>query len=272
MSINPNTARNAKHISICMITGAGKGIALNTLGLIPKKYPAIIFDPHGEYKRISGRQVLQYKTRLNFAKIFKKAWASGKPFIMAYSPNVTASNEKDSKAKLQREAEWFARLAWLASDGNRILYAVFEEYGEYSDGIGDDKTTIGKIWTGGRKFGIRAIAIFQRSATVSKTIWSNSPVKVIGAQGYENDIKRVSEALGCTKAEVVDIGSRNSTLEMYSQELDEDVRTKVHYLYSEAFGTFEKVACYVKPAEKLRKNWSSDQKSVAKGGGYRLIK
>ena len=271
MAINPNSARNAMHTSICMMTGAGKGIALNTLGLVPSKYPVVIFDPHGEHDKLAGRKVYQYKTRRNFSKVFAKAWASGKPFAIAYTPTVDGKTEKDAKQQLKDAAEWFAKLVWKASDGNRILYAVFEEYGSYCEGNGDDKTTIGKIWTEGRKFGIRGIAIFQRSATISKTIWSNSPIKVLGVQGYENDIRRCMDATGCSYADVVDLGDRNKALEMYHEKLDEMVRTKVHYLYSDSVGKFEKVACYVKKSAPLRKKWTAEQKKIDKNGGYKLV-
>ena len=70
MAINPNTARNAKHTSVCCMTGGGKGVAMNTLGIVPAQYPVVIFDPHGEYKKIAGRKVYRYKTRMNFAKVF----------------------------------------------------------------------------------------------------------------------------------------------------------------------------------------------------------
>jgi len=272
MAINPTTARNAMHTSICMMTGAGKGIAINELGVIPKNHPVIIFDPHHEYTKIAGRKVYQYKTRLNFAKTFASAWTSGKQFALAYTPVIRGKNEKENKAQLQAAAEWFAKLAWVASDGNRILYAVFEEYGEYCEGIGDDNTTIGKIWTGGRKFGLRGVAIFQRSATVSKTIWGLSPIKIIGAQGYENDIKRCMEATGCSRADMIDLGSKNKALEMHYSQLDEMVRTKVHYLYSSSAGNFEKVAAYVKPAANLRQKWSKEQKNMDKNSGYKLTR
>lgn len=271
MAINPNTARNALHTSVCMVTGGGKGIALNTLGIIPRHLPVVIFDPHGEHSRIAGRKVYQYKTQMNFAKTFQKAWVSGKPFALAYTPQVGGKDEKESKKRLQAAAEWFAKLVWKASDGNRIIYAVFEEYGAYAQGTGDDTTTIGKIWTEGRKFGIRGVAIFQRSATITKTIWSNSEIKIIGAQGYENDILRCVEATGCTRQDMVDLAHRNKALEMHYCEIDEMVRTKVHYLHSKSVGTFEKVACYVKPAARLRKKWSKSQKEMDKTGGYRLV-
>jgi hypothetical protein len=270
VAINENTARNAKHTSICCMTGGGKGVAMNTLGIIPNKYPAIIFDPHGEYKKLAGRKVYSYKSRMNFAKIFQKAWVTGKPFILAYAPKPKGKTEKERKQALIVEAHWFASVVWAAADGNRILYAVFEEFGEYAEGNQKDETIIGKIWTGGRKFGVRAIAIFQRSAEVPKTIWNNSPVKVIGAQGGLNDQNRVMKELGCRAADVIDLGHRNVKLSMFAKELDEIVRTKVHYLVSEAGGTFEKVAAYVPQSNYLTKDWTVEQKEIDKGGGYKV--
>nr|WP_256444455.1 DUF87 domain-containing protein [Aestuariibacter sp. A3R04] len=259
------------HTAVCMMTGAGKGIALNALGLIPDKYPVVIFDPHGEHNKIAGRRVYQYKTQRNFAKTFIKAWNSGRPFALGYCPDTKGRTEKESKQKLQNAAEWFAKLVWAAGDGNRVLYSVFEEYGEYCESTADDNTTIGKIWTGGRKFGLRGIAVFQRSATISKTIWGNSPRKVIGAQGYENDIARCVDAVGCSRADMVELAANNKALQMYHEGLDEMVRTKVHYLFSESVGVHEKVAAYVKPAANLRKKWNAEQRRLDKLGVYKLV-
>jgi len=254
------------------MTGAGKGVAMNTLGLVEKKYPIVIFDPHAEYKTFTGRKAYQYKTRMNFAKAFFKAWGSGKPFVLAFTPNVSGDTEKERKKSLIESAHWFALLVWAAADGNRILYALFEEFGGYAEGNAADDTIIGKIWKEGRKFGVRAIAVFQRSAEVPKTVWANSPIKVIGAQGYEGDKKRVIDALGCTMADIVDLGQKNTDLSMYAKSLDEIVRTKVHYLYSESIGTFEKVAAYVKPAKYLVKDWTAEQKRIDKLSIYKTYR
>lgn len=269
VAINPNTARNASHISICCMTGAGKGVAINALGLIDKKYPIIIFDLHGEYKKINDRKVYAYKSRRNFAKVFRRAWGSGKPFVLAYVPTITGKTDKERKQSKVDSAHWFGRLAWAAADGNRILYPIFEEFGEYTQGSGDENSIIGDIWTGGRKFGLRAIAVFQRAANVSKKIWQNSPVKVIGAQGGVNDQERIVKELGCRVADVVDLGAKNVALSMFAPSLDETVRTKVHYLYSEAGGTFEKIAAYVPQSAYLTKKWSVEQIAIDKEATYR---
>lgn len=270
MAVKPNPARNAEHWSICMLTGGGKGVAINNLNIIDPKHPVVIFDPHGEYSKIAGRKVYGYKSKRNLAKAFKSAWESGKTFALAYQPSIKSKGEKERKKELQEHAHWFGRLVWEASSGNRILYAVFEEYGEYCDNAGTDNSIIGQIWTGGRKFGIRAIAVFQRSASVSKTIWEGSPNKVIGVQGGINDQERVVKELGCTRADVIDLGYRNKALEMFAPKIDERVRTKVHYLVSHASGTFDKVACYVPQAAYLRPKWDAEQRQIAKQGGYRI--
>jgi len=202
--------------------------------------------------------------------VFAKAWASGKPFAMAYHPKVTGKNDKERKQSLMDAAHWFGRLAWLASNGNRILYTVFEEFGEYTQGSGDEDSIIGQIWTGGRKFGLRAVAIFQRPANIAKKIWENSPNKIIGVQGGKRDQERVVAEVGCSLADVVDLGYRNKQLEMYAKSIDEMVRTKVHYLKSSSIGTFEKVACYVPQSAYLTKSWTAEQKEIDKKGGYKI--
>ena len=270
MAINPNQARNAEHTAIAMLTGGGKGVAINNLGIIDKRHPIIIFDPHGEYEKIAGRKVYRYKTRMNFCKQFAKAWASGKPFALAYHPQVAGSTDKERKKSLTDSAHWFGRLAWNASDGNRILYTLFEEFGEYTQGSGDEDSIIGQIWTGGRKFGLRGIVAFQRAANVSKKIWENSPNKIIGVQGGKLDQERACREIGCTVADIVDLGSRNKALEMFASAIDENVRTKVHYLQSKAAGTFEKVACYVPQSSYLTKKWSAKQREIDQSGGYRI--
>ena len=269
MAINPNSARKAQHTSISMLTGGGKGIAINNLKLIDPRHPVVIFDPHGEYDKIAGRKVYAYKTKRNFCKVFAKAWASGKPFALAYRPQIKTQDEKARRKELKAHAHWFGRLVWEASDGNRILYAIFEEYGEYCDSAANDDSIIGTIWTGGRKFGIRAFAIFQRSANVAKNVWENSPNKVIGVQGGINDRERVIKELRCSVDDVNDLDYRNEALEMYHKNFDEHVKTKVHYLVSKG-GSFEKVACYVPQNAALRKKWTAKQRDIDKQGGYRI--
>lgn len=268
MAINQNTARNAMHASIVCMTGGGKGVAVHSLGLVPRTMPVIIFDPHGEYKNFAGRAVYSYKTRRGLAKALPKAWASKLPFVIAYTPTV--SGGEDRKQALRREAYWLATVIWELSDGNRVMAALFEELAEYAEGNAADESPIGRIWTGGRKFGIWGIAVFQRSAEVPKTIWNNSPRKVIGAQGGVIDKKRVINELSCSSEDVDDLGIRNIALSLHSPELGEIVRTKTHYLFSDSAGSYRKVAAYVKPAEKLRANYSSEQKSLDGDGVYQL--
>lgn len=267
MAINANTARNAMHASIVCMTGAGKGIAVQSLGLVPRTVPVVIFDPHAEYKNFAGRRVYRYKTRHNFKKALVKAWASKKPFVLAYSPPSSGAN---AKALLRKEAYWLAEFIWFLSDGKRTIAALFEELAEYAEGNAADDSPIGRLWTGGRKFGIWAMGVFQRSAEVPKTIWLNSPRKVIGAQGGVLDRKRVISELNCTADDVDDLGRRNVALSMFSPEMGEVVRTKTHYLYSETAGSFRRVAAYVKPAEALREGYSEEQKRLNNDRKYKL--
>lgn len=63
--------------------------------------------------------------------------------------------------------------------------------------------------TGGRKFGLILHTIFQRSQEVPKTIWNNSPRKVLGAQESRGDAKQVSVELDAELSDVFALSQRN---------------------------------------------------------------
>lgn len=264
MAINENKKRSAAHACITCATGNGKGVALSYLGVIPDKSCCIIFDPYGEWdKKLGKRPIHQYRTRRGFARAFANAWQSGKPFVLSYFPQ--------SDKNRTQEMLWFGDLAWAASDGNKTLYTVFEEYGKCTTSVGKDETIVGEIFSGGRKFGLRAVAIFQRSAEIPKTIWANAPIKVIGAQENINDIKRIQEQLDCDKQTITEIGLLNVKFSMFVPEWDETVKVKTHYLVSKGFGHFDKKASIVEPCRHLMKKWPQEIKQLHNSSQYELI-
>jgi len=262
MAINEQNFRSAQMTSVCCATGGGKGIAVTSLGLVPKNACVVVFDPYGEYKTKFGKRAChQYKSSRGFARALKAAWQSGKPFVLSYFP----------QGDRLKEMNWFGGLVWAASDGNRVLYPIFEEYGKCVESTSKDDTIVGEIYSGGRKFGLRPIAIFQRSAEVPKTIWGNSQIKVIGAQEYTADAKRIVDQLGCTIDEVSSLSTLNEAFTMYAPKLDDVVRTKTHYLKAKGFRNYERVAAMVEPARHLTKNWSKEQKALNKASDFTLI-
>ncbi|MGL1956283.1 MAG: hypothetical protein OCD00_03050 [Colwellia sp.] len=262
MAINEQNFRSAQMTSICCATGGGKGIAVTSLGLIPLKSCVVVFDPYGEYKtRFGNRACHQYKSKRGFARAFRDAWQSNKPFVLSYFP----------QGDRLHEMEWFGGLVWAAANGGRVLYPVFEEYGKCVESISKDETIVGEIYSGGRKFGLRGIAIFQRSAEVPKTIWGNSQIKVIGAQEYTADAKRIVDQLGCPIDEVAELSTLNEAFTMYAPKLDDHVRTKTHYLMAKGFRNYKKVAAMVEPARHLTKNWSTKQRALNASTDYALI-
>lgn len=264
MAINPSNRRSAQHACIACATGNGKGIAVSSLGYVPQNGCVIIFDPYGEYdKKLGKRKTTQYRTRRGFANAFKAAWGSNKPFVLSYFPQA-------DKSRLD-ELEWFGKLAWVAADGNRTLYTIFEEYGKCTESISKDDTIVGEIHSGGRKFGLRAATIFQRSAEVPKTIWGNAPIKIIGAQEYTNDAKRIIEQLDCDKSVIAEVGKLNIEFSMFVKEWDETVKTKCHYLVSKGLGHYEKKAAIVEPCRKLITKWTDVQRELHKNSDYQLI-
>ncbi|KZN46006.1 hypothetical protein [Pseudoalteromonas luteoviolacea] len=254
MAINENNALKATHICYLAGTGGGKTTAVKLMGLVGKC--VAIFDLYGDYKYdgrkagpfngLGGRPVYHYSNRNSFAQAFISAWSSGLAFAVAYRPEFpkNISAEKLKRAK-QAELHWFASLVWEASDGNRQLDVIIEELAKLSDTIGKDDSIVGELATGGRKYGIALHTIFQRSQEVPKTIWSNSPRKVLGSQESQADAKRISIELDAELSDVYQLSKMNSKYE------DE----RLHYIVKSkgGIGNIEPVVIHLKSgkSEKL---------------------
>lgn len=228
MAINSNNAHEARHTLYCGTTGAGKTVAVKLrekLGLEGWKGKNVaIFDVYSDYvpsrfrslSGLGGRKVYHYNTRRTFAKAFIDAWKTGKPFAVAYIPNIPDNADPLEKAKLYRaEAVWFASLMWAACDGNRELHVIFEEMAKYMLGTGKDNSVIGELATGGRKFGVICHFCFQRPVEVPKTIVTQCPYMVIGAQQTKHDAKYWVEEMDCTLDEIIELGRLNQKRKKY---------------------------------------------------------
>ena len=218
MAIRPNNALDAKHVCYLAGTGGGKTAAVKLLKLWGDH--VVIFDLYGEYRfdgrkkdafnGLGGRKVYHFSGRASFAAAFADAWRSGKRFVLAYQPEFCTSLQGDKlkKAK-QKELYWFGQLAWAAGDGQRELDIIIEELAKLADTAGKDDTIIGEIATGGRKFGLILHSIFQRSQEVPKTIWKNSPRKVMGAQESKSDAKAISIELDAPIDQLLQLSKLN---------------------------------------------------------------
>ncbi|AWL11924.1 hypothetical protein HMF8227_01449 [Saliniradius amylolyticus] len=261
MAINPNNALDSEHITYVAASGNGKGVAINWMGLIPAKPCLAIFDPYGEYQYqnrqggIGGRAVYHFKTRKAFGRAFATAWKSGKPFRVAYQPQSGCD---------RAELLWFCQLMWAASDGARRLHVHISELARMVLSSGKESSILGECYTGGRKFGLIMSADFQRSTEVPKTVWSNSPVKVVGGQESMIDAERMKSELSCSLDEVVQLGKLNEAF-----KVGED-KTRLHYLLKKpGLGNYEKVALNIKPNKPLLARVPAQFKAQSKQ--YRLI-
>jgi len=220
MAINANNALDAQHVCYLAGTGGGKTAAVKLLKLWGDH--VAIFDMYGDYKYdgrkkknpfngLGGRQVYHYSDRNSFAKAFVDAWRSDKRFVVAYQPEFESKLQgKELKAAKQAELYWFGQLVWAAADGNRELDVIIEELAKLANTAGKDDTIVGELATGGRKFGIILHTIFQRSQEVPKTIWNNSPRKVLGAQESKGDAKAISEELDAPVEHVFQLSILNN--------------------------------------------------------------
>ncbi|QYK03133.1 hypothetical protein [Shewanella psychrotolerans] len=195
MAINKSNRHKALHVSYTAGTGGGKAVAVQWAGMMPKSPCLSIFDPYGDYVYKKGsidntgfanKRVYHYSTKATFAKAFASAWASKKPFRIAYKPAEPS----------REEMLWFCKLMWLASDGQRRLDVIIEELAKWCDSTGKEQSAFGECLTGGRKFGLVMHCIFQRSTEVPKTILSMTPYKIVGIQETLADAERMARECG----------------------------------------------------------------------------
>ena len=265
MAKNPSNRWSNRHCSIVCASGNGKGIAVTYSGYYPTNGCIAIYDPYGEYARkFGGLPAYAYRTRKHFSTNFLDAWRSHKPFVVVYQPQA-------AYVDIVEEKNWFGELMWTALDGDRMLYLLFEEFGKCVSGNGKDDTISGEIATGSRKFGCRAGFVFQRSAEVPKTIWGNTTRKIIGAQEYETDCKRIVDQLGCDVADVAQIGQLNNKFAVYDAHYDDELKTKLHYFRSRGLRDFEKVSVMVPPNIKYLSQWTPEQRQLHKISEFRML-
>lgn len=227
MAVNSDQSLALRHVAYVAASGNGKGIAIKHLGLIPAKPRLLIFDPYGEYEYekgnvfsgLGGKVVYHYYDRASFAKAAIHAWRSGKSFRVAYTPKTRAD---------RTELLWFAQLVWDMSDGKKQLDVIFGELAKLVESVAKETSILGEIYTGGRQFNIVAHADFQRSQEIPKTVWGNTPNKVIGGQESTLDANKMKDELSCELAEIKMLGVLNAKYK------DEKGRfTKLHYLFKE---------------------------------------
>lgn len=236
MAVNPNNELDAKHVCYLAGTGGGKTAAVKLLAGL-KGLQVAIFDLYGDYRfdarkktpfnGLGGRPVYHYSTRQKFAAGFADAWRSGQKFVVAYSPVFSESlSQSQLKEAKQKELHWFGRLMWAAADGKRRLDVIIEELAKLSSTAGKDDSIVGELATGGRKFGLVLHTVFQRSQEVPKTIWNNSPRKVLGAQESKHDAKLIAVELDAQLSDVIQLSKLNA----------ENKKKRLHYLVKAAGG------------------------------------
>ncbi|MCF2826814.1 MULTISPECIES: hypothetical protein [unclassified Pseudoalteromonas] len=227
MAIRPYNKHKPLHTCYIAGTGGGKSTAVKLLAKMLDLFGDCVagFDLYREYgfdgrktkdlfNGLGQRPVYHYSTRKTFASAFIDAWRSGKKFVVFYSPEFPSSLKDDQlRAARKIELEWFGQLMWEALDGNRRLDILVEEYAKLVDSVAKDSSIIGEIATGGRKFGAVLHTVFQRSQEVPKTIWNNSPRKILGGQESMDDAKAVAKELDAAITDVIALGRLNQKYE-----------------------------------------------------------
>lgn len=180
---NPNNALDAGHVVLVGATGSGKTSALKKLKVtfLPTKSDHVaIFDPYGDYCSDSFRNspVIACSSWSEFYSKLLKHRKSKRGCKIAITG--VAANAKN--------LDVFSKICWSLGDGlNKPLFMVCEETARCVTSSGKAQGAYGECLTGGRKFNIRVVSLFQRGQEVPKTTLTQSAFKWIGAQEGQRD-------------------------------------------------------------------------------------
>lgn len=187
---NPNNRLSAEHALFVGSSGSGKTTAVKQVGVIKATDQVALFDPYNDYETLCGREVRRYTSLAGFARALYSARAAkaGRGFKIAYSPKDGA-NPKNLEA--------FSKIIWGAGDGihKKPLKVIFEELAKCVNTSGAARGAFGEILTGGRKFGLHAICIFQRGQEVPKTVMGQCSIKWVGRQERKKDAVYLADEL-----------------------------------------------------------------------------
>jgi hypothetical protein len=184
-----NNALDAAHITLVGATGSGKTSALKRLRapFLPTKGDHVaMFDPYGDYAGDSFRNspVKSFSSWAEFYIALHEARKKRTGFKIAIS-GIAANPEN---------LDIFCQIIWSLGDGfNKPLYAVCEETARCVTTAGKAQGAYGECLTGGRKFNIRVVSLFQRGQEVPKTTLTQSAYKWIGAQEGMRDAEYLSK-------------------------------------------------------------------------------
>lgn len=184
-----NNALKAGHSTFIGATGAGKTSALKLLKAIwlpTKGDHVLMFDPYGDYVNDPFRN--------HPVKAFS-SWAEF--YIAAYQLRKKKTGFRLAITGIKANPEnldLFCRIVWSLGDGyGKPLFAVCEETARCVKTAGKAEGAYGECLTGGRKFNIRVISLFQRGQEVPKTTLTQSAYKWIGAQEGPRDCNYLSK-------------------------------------------------------------------------------
>ena len=194
MAINPNPRLDNRHTAYIATSGAGKSVALWARSGIhrePKKgkmQRTIVWDNNSDYGDRGFDDISE------FIRALAKANESGKGYLLAYQ------GEAD-----QAVFELLCQAIWAIADGSKLINFVVEEYADVchsAAGIPKTQPYHQKMWTQGRKYGIRMLITTQRPQLVNKTAIGN--VKQIWAAEQDaSAAKSVANRIGISSDELM---------------------------------------------------------------------
>lgn len=165
-----------KHTIYVASSGGGKTQAMAAnLRAEKGKKRVIVWNPHGSFSGLQCRSLPEFGRALQKHK-------DQASFAICYQGNKAGF-------------EMFCRMVWAIARGDLVTHLVIDETAEVTESIGKDRSTMGEMMRGGRKFGLIIHTTAVSVAEIPNTIWRESKTKWIGTQDNISDLKRCADAL-----------------------------------------------------------------------------
>lgn len=145
------------------------------------------------YDDVGSLPGLYFSSRIGFMKAYHRALSRGGGYRVFYAGDQTKA-----------DYSWWCEVVWENADGDHIQYVVSEELAGPSPGSGDAPEVMARLWSQGRKYGLRTVGTTQRPPQICKDFYTQSRIKWVGQQDLY-DVPRMARVAGVTGQQARDL-------------------------------------------------------------------
>lgn len=206
---NPDTSLPNRNTLYLACSGGGKSQALFQNQDIPRsKARVVLWDPDEDHP------ARRFNTLPSFKAALAEELRRGRGFRLAYSGD----------ADVETFEKW-CQMVCMILDGGKMTYVVIEELADVSETAGKASEWFGRLLRRGRKYGARLHVTTQRGTEISKTAYTQCPIKWVGIQEGA-DTEKMAKLCALSPAQIKELTPLEYWLKQAGKEPE---RIKLQY-------------------------------------------